>query len=198
MGGFGSGRSGWKGKTRDFVRLDILRIQKLGALRSGYSGSLSWRDGGSMTLFVSADSLRLSFRVRVRGGDWEDVTQTIPTEWTPCRFGGKRPWFRCPRCGRRCYVLYGNQRFLCRKCQDLAYASQCETLQDRMFRRANKLRGRLGAEPGEITIEKPPHMWWRTYDRLMGEMGRFQMTAIGIGMKGLGWARRWPRPPSVG
>jgi hypothetical protein len=183
MGGIGSGRSGWKWKTREMLRLDILQIKKLGILRPGYFGGLSWSDGASIGLKVYEDSVQLIFRVRVQGGDWQDVTQSITTEWTSCRFGGKRPWFRCPRCGGRCYVLYGYHRFLCRRCHDLAYASQCETAQDRYFRRANKIRERLGAEPGEITIEKPPYMWWRTYDRLIDEMGRSQMVAMGIGLQ---------------
>ena len=27
--------------------------------------------------------------------------QHIATAWTPCRFGGKRPWFQCSYCARR-------------------------------------------------------------------------------------------------
>lgn len=185
MGGIGSGRPGWKIKTRELLRLDILYIRKLGALHSGFTGSISWNDGGSITISVSEGSLRVEFRVRNRGSCWKEVAQTIQIEWTPCRFGGRRPWFLCPSCGGRCYILYGDNRFLCRKCHNLAYASQCETLQDRMFRRAHKIRGLLGGKPGEISIEKPPFMWWRTYYRLVSEMGRFQMTGISLGVRKL-------------
>src|SRR5215212_5423356 len=29
------------------------------------------------------------------GGEWEDVKEPISL-WTPCNFGGERPWFICP------------------------------------------------------------------------------------------------------
>ncbi len=51
----------------------------------------------------------------------------IHLEWTPCAFGGSRPWFLCPGegCGRRVAILYGPTfPLLCRLCRDLAYASQ--------------------------------------------------------------------------
>jgi hypothetical protein len=32
--------------------------------------------------------------------------QHIAIVWTPCRFGGKRPWFQCGRCARRIVWLY--------------------------------------------------------------------------------------------
>jgi hypothetical protein len=45
--------------------------------------------------------------------------------WTPCNFGGSRPWFMCEGCGRRVAIVYGLWSFLvCRICLDLPYASQ--------------------------------------------------------------------------
>ena len=49
----------------------------------------------------------------------------IRLEWTPCTFGGSRPWFLCPGCGRRVAILYGPGLPLeCRVCRGLGYASQ--------------------------------------------------------------------------
>ncbi|MDP9479959.1 MAG: hypothetical protein M3R38_30570 [Actinomycetota bacterium] len=67
--------------------------------------------------------------------------------WTPCNFGGERPWFVCPGegCARRVAILYGPGpgQLLCRQCCDLAYESQREGQIDRAKRRAEKVRLRL-------------------------------------------------------
>ena len=47
------------------------------------------------------------------------------TETSTC-FGGRRPWMLCPRCSRRCRVLFlGFGRVACRRCFRLRYQSQC-------------------------------------------------------------------------
>ena len=69
---------------------------------------------------------------------------------TPCNLGGSRAWFICPAvgCGRRVAILYGGGIFACRHCYQLAYASAREDVCDRAARRADRLRARLGWEPG--------------------------------------------------
>jgi hypothetical protein len=52
-----------------------------------------------------------------------DVT-TVYLEATRTYFGGRRLWFRCPRCEGRCRVLYGTWRIACRRCHRLRYLSQ--------------------------------------------------------------------------
>ena len=54
----------------------------------------------------------------------------ILIDWTPCNFGGVRPWFLCPGedCGQRVAILYGpTLPLLCRQCRGLTYASQLKT-----------------------------------------------------------------------
>jgi hypothetical protein len=45
-------------------------------------------------------------------------------EWTFCNFGGERPWWTCPHCGRRCAIVYarGPWPFMCRLCANLTGA----------------------------------------------------------------------------
>jgi hypothetical protein len=89
---------------------------------------------------------------RSSGENWSDVEQSIPIAWTPCRFGGERPWFSCPsvtsngvRCRRRVAMLYGAGRlFACRHCCGLAYASQHESSHARGLRKSQKIRMQLG------------------------------------------------------
>lgn len=191
MGGYGSGRPGWKRKTGAMLCLEVGRLQKGGALEAGRAGQISWDRGGGDTSSVSfqgfGQSVKLVFRVRIGGGEWEDVAQTIRLERTPCRFGGERPWFLCPRCGRRVGVLYGHRLFLCRTCHSLAYASQCEPRHDRLLRRANKLRARLGGEAGiSATINKPKRMRRATYARMKSEIYELEDTGMALAMARFG------------
>ena len=129
----------------------------------------------SINLRAEPDRLRLSYRMRIGGGEWEDVEENIDITRMSCRFGGSRPYFLCPGvvngvpCGRRVAKLHMRVRyFLCRHCYRLAFASQSEGSWDRALRRSNKIRHRLGGEPGSVKTfpERPKGMWRRTYERL--------------------------------
>jgi hypothetical protein len=66
-------------------------------------------------------------------------------------------------------VLYGaGEWFACRRCYDLAYASQQQSRMDRNVTRLIKIRTRLGGSPDvfEPLPERPRGMHRRTYLRL--------------------------------
>ena len=111
-----------------------------------------------------------------RGERWGDeVSGDVGIEWTLLPSGGKRPWFLCPSCGRRCGILYAiRSRLLCRKCGKLSYESQSETSHYRALRKAQKIRARLGGSGNmaEPFPSRPRYMHRRTYQRL-----RFQYQA---------------------
>jgi hypothetical protein len=63
----------------------------------------------------------------------DPVGYAVPLEWTPCNFGGARPWFRCRcviggrTCNRRARILYkavNSRYFACRECRRLSYRSR--------------------------------------------------------------------------
>jgi hypothetical protein len=185
MGGIGSGRPSSLGRdTVESCRaIDVNRLHREGCLRPGWCGGWQWsRDGekvASINLRAEEDRLHLSYRARIGGGDWEDVEETVRVVRVPCQFGGTRPYFICPGvvngvpCGRRVIKLHGSGRyFLCRHCYRLAHASQSEGTWDRALRRANKIRMRLGGEPGMASPfpPRPKGMWRRTYERLRDEV----------------------------
>src|SRR3981081_1806868 len=78
-------------------------------------------------------------------------------------------WFICPAvgCGRRVEILYGGGIFACRHCYRLAYASSREDVCDRAARRADRLRARLGWEPGILNGNggQPKWMGWGAIER---------------------------------
>ncbi len=67
--------------------------------------------------------------VFVEGRQYAAGRVCLNLEWTLCQFSTWRPWFLCPdpRCGRRCAILYLEERsgrLLCRTCLGLSYPSQ--------------------------------------------------------------------------
>ena len=167
--------------------VDINQLREKGCLRPGWSSSCQWIVGNevaSINLLAEADRLSLSFTLRVGDGKWEDMTEAIPIVHLPCRFGGSRPYFICPGpgdgtdCGRRITKLHLSHRyFLCRHCNQLAYASQFEQPWQRALRRANKLKQRLGidVEIGDPFPDKPKGMWKSTYGRLLDQILQAEM-----------------------
>ena len=162
--------------------LDVDQLAKKGCLRPGCSSTCQWivnNEVASINLCAEAERVHLSYAVRVGDGEREDMTDTIPIVHLRCRFGGSRAYFVCPglgdgtECGRRVTKLFFSHRyFRCRRCNQLAYASQYEQPWQRALRRANKLRQRLGINVGiaEPLPEKPKGMWARTYGCLLDEI----------------------------
>jgi hypothetical protein len=181
MGGFGSGRPSGSGRSKveSCRSIDVNRLHREGCLRAGWSGIWQWTHDGERVAWIGLraepECLHLTYRVRIGGGDWEDVTETIRIVRFGCRFGGARPYFVCPgvvngiACRRHVAKLHGPGRyFLCRRCYHLAYACQSETQWYRGLRRANKVRERLGGDHG-MELPFPPRprgMWRRTYEQL--------------------------------
>ena len=192
MGGFGSGRRSGSGRDKvEYSRsIDVNRLHKAGCLTPGWTRSWQWTQDGekvaSINLRAEPDRMHLSYRVRIAGGDWESIEEPVRIVRIACHFGGARPYFICPgvvngiACERRVAKLHGPGRyFLCRRCYRLAHASQSEGTWDRRLRRANKIKQRMGGDPGMAAPfpPKPKGMWRRTYDRLREEAFDAEMRA---------------------
>ena len=174
MGGFGSGRRSSKETVGQMRALDVRKMKREGCLQPGYSGQWTWSRGGevlaSIRFLVEQDAVRLMYKSRDRGGEWQEMDYRARLDWTPCTYGGARAWFLCPSCGRRVALLYGGKVFACRHCHRLSYDCQREAPDDRASRQVDKLRERLKWVPGLLNGKewKPKWMRWRTYHRLEG------------------------------
>jgi hypothetical protein len=180
MGGPGSGnrwRYGAKSTTEDYRTLDVRRWAREGILSPGHRASWKWTRNGEVMASIQTrseyDRVILIYRRRSGDGKWKDEQYPVRIERTPCNLGGSRHWFICPvvGCGRRVAILYDGGIFACRRCHGLAYASSREDAGARSTRRADRLRARLGWEPGILNGEgsKPKWMRWRTFERLCVE-----------------------------
>jgi hypothetical protein len=184
MGGFGSGRWGWHWKKTDtdpLPRLDVRDLARRGKLTPGVWSSVHWTRGGkpagSIAVVAEPNAVILDYKSKgPMETEWKSIHERISLTFTPCTYGGERPWFVCPSCWSRRAVLYlVGDCFRCRSCHDLAYSSTRERPGDRAQRRANTLRQRLGDASGSryqglLYPEKPKGMHWRTYERLHREM----------------------------
>lgn len=182
MGNFNSGRHGGKRTTQGRNHLDVRRLQRDGLLLPGTRFESTWtRNGqanGGIRVWVNADRVRLIYR---HGGDTgQDMDYPVMLSRTPCHYGGERVWWLCPCCGKRVAILYSGKVFSCRHCQQLAYASDRVAKSDKPYRRANKVRARLGWGGGVASPmgDKPKGMHWTTYLRLLTQLNQHSLAAI--------------------
>jgi hypothetical protein len=116
-----------------------------------------------------------------------DRLGAIGITWTPCTFGGARPWWLCPSCGRRCAVLFlrTDGAPACRICHGINYEVQGMSRVDRLFARRDKVLARLGAigEAASAIIRKPSRMRWKTFTRMRNDAIRFEVDAVGLGLE---------------
>ena len=176
MGGIGSGnwcRWNKRTTTEEVYGIDIRYMNKQGLLRPNSSGNLSWHRGGERAGWiryqVHDNYLRLVYRSRAHGEEWQSMDERIYFQRTSCHYGGERLWFSCPHCHTRVAIIYGHgKRFLCRHCYALPYASQNEDYLDRMIRKARKIRKKLDADVSLDfpVFEKPKGMHWKTFNYL--------------------------------
>ena len=162
--------------TEQYHSVDIRKIRIKRLLQTGGQLTLRWSRCGSPTgaLVGQAEqgSMRFLYGCRSRCDDeWNSREFVIRLAWTPCNFGGYRPWFICPAqgCGHRVAVLYGGRGiFACRHCYQLVYESQREQPHDRALRRVQAIRMKLGGSGSmaEPFPGKPKGMHRRTYQRL--------------------------------
>lgn len=184
MGGIGSGswyRSNKKDIVEDYRSIDVRRWQREGCLEPGRCFSCVWyredQEVASIGVRMLDGTLDLSYTWG-RGDDKKPIRYTVSLTWTPCNFGGARPWFLCPGvvngryCGRRVAKLYLQWGyFLCRHCHNLTYRSRQDSTQVAALHKCQRIRQRLGGSPNMTKPFplKPKGMHWKTYWWLKAE-----------------------------
>lgn len=124
--------------------LSIYDFRRWGCLNGYSSGVVTWTNGWGKKNSIGyalrvaenreESCLRLNYTVTDnQTGEKKDISNTYPVVSLPCRYGGKRYFFRCSAwksgvyCGRRVAKLYmggGCSYFACRHCLDLTYDSR--------------------------------------------------------------------------
>ena len=186
MGGYGSGRRyhySTRSYTDDYLDLDIRIMNKRGWLDKTTCQNLTWKRNnqeiGSIKLLVETRvqfpnekiGMRLNYKARTNGGDWQEQDYTVELEATKCNFGGLRYWFKCPKCNKRVCVLYAGTIFKCRTCHGLVHKSRNESTLDQAIRRLHKEKDKLYANDDISLYDsvkwlyKPKWMRYKTFER---------------------------------
>jgi hypothetical protein len=159
MGGFGSG--GWNATGRPTTAslrcLNMNVLNRDGVLRPGWTGYTNWMNGKDITAsaFITTGAEFLSL-THISAVPNKQYRERLPVSWEACRFGGRRPFFHCPSCGKRCLNLYCNKQFKCRVCHGLSYPSQRHRGPERARQRANRVRMSMGGKLGCGEIPERP------------------------------------------
>ena len=169
------GRPGWRRKVDQCLPLDLRQLKAHGRLQAGAEFSWEWvRDGEPFaTIHIAVDPLGLTLSYR---SAQLDVVHRVELAWTACPFGGQRAWLVCSDCRRRCAILYGVNsagRFSCRRCLDLTYACEAESVVERLARRQLKLAAKCAPDGG-----RPRWMRQRTYERICAEIDAVTVARI--------------------
>lgn len=111
---------------------------------------------------------------------------------TPCHYGGLRHWFICPKCHRRASVLYCAGLLVCRHCIGANYQTQLMQPIDKLFRKVEKIRYRLGWQAGIAHGHgnRPKGMHQTTYARLVAEHDRIADHLLGLELEWLDKLKR--------
>ena len=119
--------------------------------------------------------LDYSFRGKPYGYDVGITTSS-------CHYGNYRYWFNCPNCNKRVGVLYCAGLFVCRHCIGANYASQLMQPIDKLFRKVEKIRHRLGWQAGIANGHgaKPKGMHHQTYFKLTWQHTKLVEQILGV------------------
>ena len=105
MGGLGSGRPSGSGraKVEGCRSLDVNRLHREGCLRVRLVRYLAMDTGRRARRLDQParriDRLHLTYRVRIGGGDWEDIGESVRIVRVACQYGGAAALFHLS--GRR-------------------------------------------------------------------------------------------------
>jgi|SRR5579862_1036368 len=175
MGGIGSGRR-WSNKetTSDYSTLDVRQWHRAGLVAVGRSFAHGvWNVDVITAMKRGEPNMLCLHRTDDKNAHREAVRIWI--EWTPCNYGGKRPWLLCPEgCGNRVALLYYGYYGdgpSCRYCRQLIYETQQETRKNRAMHRAQSIRMQLGGSGSlrDPFPDKPKGMHFRTYLQLFSK-----------------------------
>ena len=156
--------------------LDVREALKAGALKGEW---VNLRAGIRWPYIQKIRASRYLIQIELHN---QIVPQQVRVSWTPCHYGGARPWLHC-LCGRRVRRLFkGFGGYFCLPCcGNPIYESQKRNQKARAYLQAYRARQQLGgSRPGIDPLpDRPYRMRRKTYARLCDRINRLERQLIG-------------------
>lgn len=126
--------------VEDMIALDANKLAHMDVFVEGQpSVTIRWVNGSSVALMYDRNVLYAGCKI-----NGVEKIQEISVLTAPCQFGGKRYYFRCPKCCRRRYKLrVGREGALCRQCYKAPYFLQECSDYDALIHKYNKAMTKL-------------------------------------------------------
>lgn len=148
-----------KSTVEECYNLDVSRLLCEGHLKDHYSVELvTIRNHNGKAVWNLY--IRFAPQGEIISARIIQFNQVIYLHSTQMNFGGRRWWFSCPDCKRRCRVLHSTGgRFSCRLCLDLTYRS-CQLSHCEYNAFPSRIRAGLAALDRRVKVR-----WVRRRDR---------------------------------
>ena len=106
-----AGRPGWRKLETTLLSVSVFELKRRGLLRRDATTTMVWSTGVKLVVRGGLGEVKLgAHRIRVA--------------YTPCNYGGERPWLRCPVCMERRARLFLDGKWKCRECVSVSYLSE--------------------------------------------------------------------------
>ena len=154
----------------------------------GYTrGQITWRSTrtkkqtGSVAFSADENGITLQYTWTPYGGESQQMQERIEWDWLQVGFG-RRPYFECPVCGKRCArIAFRGGRWGCKQCAGACSDTENDRPYYRLMARCQKIREeRLKWKPGESWGERPKGMHKRTFFRLVEQAEELDQRSLRI------------------
>jgi hypothetical protein len=149
--------------------LDIRHLERRGYLAQSDDVTWRWPEGSATLLHFTPGAVVLNYYFPLRDGSLAQVLRRVAIARTACYFGGARPWFICPECGRKAAILLLSRIPGCIPCLSPRPPRGFIARVDNRCRRQRAIESRLENRQGEVEWTKPKGMHAAKFARLTDE-----------------------------
>lgn len=148
--------------------LDIRHLERRGHLTQSDDVAWKWPGGSATLLHFIPGAVVLNYCFPRRDRSLAQVLRRVAITRTACYFGGTRPWFICPECGRKAAILLLSRVPGCIPCLSPRPPRGLIARIDNRHRRQRAIESRLENRQGEVEWTKPKGMHAAKFVRLVG------------------------------